>query len=333
VKTFRTIAVAAALCARLSAQQAAVTTQGATGRAQAAPAGYSQLDAAGLSAGDLYAIGRVLKNVTPATPELSDLAAKVLKTAAGLGHGGAWAQLGEMYLGGRVPLESGQDRVQEAIRCWNTAWENGSTTGYLDLGLLYYNIAIPGTSVGVRNSAVRLVEQDYGKAFQCFTAACAKRDPKSYRWVGASYENGTGVAQDFEKAAQYYELGIEYRDATSHYLLANLLLADRGVPRDVARAMALYQSQIDRGRGLDAGACAYSMAQMYEKGEHVAADKTKAIEYCRIAVDNGYAEARRALERHAAELFAEGKGLLKAGRFEAALPLVVMAPISATPLR
>jgi len=278
-----------------------------------------------LNADSLYASGRALKNVTPVTPELNDLTAKALRASAALGHGGAWAQLGEMYLGGRVPLAAGQDRVQEAIRCWNLAWERGSTTGYLDLGLLYYNVAIPGTSVGVRNSTVRLVEQDYGKAFRYFTAACAKGDPKSCRWVGVCYEEGTGVAQDDAKAAQFYGLGIEYRDATSHYLLANLLLAGRGIPRDVARAMALYQGQIDRGRGLDAGACAYNLAQIYEKGEHVAADKTKAIEYYRIAAGNGYAEAKPALERYAEDLFAEGKALLKAGQHEAALPLLVKA--------
>jgi hypothetical protein len=47
------------------------------------------------------------------------------------------------------------------------------------------------------------------------------------------------------------------------------------------------------------------------------------MEYCKIAVDNGYAEAKPALDRHASQMYADGSALLKDGKNESALPLIV----------
>jgi hypothetical protein len=47
------------------------------------------------------------------------------------------------------------------------------------------------------------------------------------------------------------------------------------------------------------------------------------MEYYTIAVDNGYAETKPALDRYASQLYADGSLLLKAGKTESALPLIV----------
>jgi hypothetical protein len=170
--------------------------------AQIAP-DQDSLKGAGFTADNLYAIGFALKEMNPITAAHSDMAARVLRASAALGNANAFTLLAEMYLGDRIPLQSGENSVQEAITYMNLAWDKGSPAGYFDLGLLYYNVAIPGVSEETaRGATVSFVPRDYDKAFHYFVAACEKGNAKACRWTGICYEQGDGTTQDFEKAAQ-----------------------------------------------------------------------------------------------------------------------------------
>jgi len=290
--------------------------------AQTAPDPDS-LKGAGFTADNLYAIGFGLKEINPVTPAHSDLAVTSLRASAALGNANAFALLAEMYLGNRIPLQDGQTAVQEAIKYMNLAWDKGSAAGYFDLGLLYYNVAIPGVSEETaRGATVSFVPQDYDKAFQYFVAACEKGNGKACRWTGICYQQGTGTKQDFDKAAQSYQRA--GRDGTARILLANLLVAGNGIGQDVPRALTLYQAEIDK-KGLDSGASAYAIGQIYEKGTSVKADKDKAIAYYQIAVANCDSDAKPAVENYASGLYRDGYALLKAGKYQPAMPLLVKA--------
>ena len=290
--------------------------------AQIAP-DQDSLKGAGFTADNLYAIGFALKEMNPVTAAHSDMAARALRASAALGNANAFALLAEMYLGDRIPLQNGENSVQEAIKYMNLAWDKGSPAGYFDLGLLYYNVAIPGVSEETaRGATVSFVPRDYDKAFHYFVAACEKGNGKACRWTGICYEQGTGTTQDFEKAAQTYQRA--GRDGTAKVLLANLLVAGKGIGQDVPRALTFYQAEIDR-KGLDTGVAAYAMGQIYEKGTEVKAEKNKAIEYYEIAVAHGNLDAMPAVQNYASGLYRDGYALLHAGKCESALPLLVKA--------
>jgi uncharacterized protein len=281
------------------------------------------LKAAGFTADDLYAMGFALKEMNPVTSAHSDLAIKALRASADLGKANAYALLAEMYLGDRIPLQSGQTAVQEAMKYMNLAWDKGSANGYFDLGLLYYNVAIPGVSEETaRGATVSYVPRDYDRAFQYFTASCEKDNGKACRWTGICYEQGTGTKQDFEKAAQSYQRA--GRDGTARVLLANLLVSGKGIGQDVPKALEFYQAEIDR-KGLDTGVAAYAVGQIYEKGTGVKADKDKAMEYYEIAVAHGDSDAKPAVDNYASGLYRDGYALLQAGKYESALSLLIKA--------
>ena len=277
--------------------------------------------AAGFTADNLYSMGFTLKEMNPVTPAHSDMAVRSLRASAALGNANAYALLAEMYLGNRIPLQGDQNPVQEAIKYMNLAWDKGSANGYFDLGLLYYNVAIPGVSEETaRGATVSFVPRDYDKAFQYFTAACDKGSGKACRWTGICYEQGTGTKQDFEKAAKSYQRAD--RDGTARYLLANMMVAGRGIAPDVPTALTYYQAEIDR-KGLDTGVSAYAVGQIYEKGISVKTDKDKALAYYQIAVASGNADAKPAVDAYAAGLYRDGYALLKAGKYESALPMLI----------
>jgi TPR repeat protein len=244
------------------------------------------------------------------------LTLKCLRASVALGNGMGMVQLGEMYLGGRVPLENGQDKVQEAIKWWNLAWEHGAPRGYHNLGLLYYDMAVPGTG----GAGVGLVKQDYEKAFQYFKAAADKGDTKAVRYTGLCYENGYGVKQDYAQAAKYFQI-------IGGYYYANYLLEGKGgIVQDVKRALAIYQSVMDRdGGGQEDQYSAYALGQIYEKGTYVKADQDKAIEYYQIAAAKGSAAAKTAVVNYASGLYKQGYALLTAGKNESGLPLLYKA--------
>lgn len=284
-----------------------------SGCAQHKPEDQS-LASAGLDNQTLYEMGYAIKHITPVTPELSAMTLKLLRASADMGNAEAMVQLGEMYLAGRAPLQEGQDTNQEAMKWWNASWEHGSTRGYHNLGLLYYGEAVPGTG----GKGKDVVPQDYKKAFDYFKAAADKGDTKATRYVGISYENGQGVEQDFAKAAEYYGKN------DGSYYLANLLLEGKGVPQDVPRALKIYEevSAKDTGGAADQYS-AEALGRIYAEGRYVKADQDKALENYQKAVAYGSKDAKTKLTDYAAGLYKEGYALLKAGKYEAALPLLL----------
>ncbi len=277
-------------------------------------AGDQSLSSAGLDDKALYEMGYAIKHITPVTPELTDMTLKLLRASADMGNAEAMVQLGEMYLGGRVPLENGQDTNQEAMKWWNSAWEHGAARAYHNLGLLYYGVSVPGT--GGKGKGV--VEQDYAKAFQYFKAAADKGDTKAVRYVGISYENGQGVEQDYAKAAEYYEKNGE------GFYLASLLLEGKGVNQDVQKAIGIYQEVAAKEGGGSADQdSAEALARIYAEGRYVAADQNKTLEYYQLAAAYGSSDAKAKLSDFAAGQYKKGYALLKAGNYEAAFPLLL----------
>lgn len=256
----------------------------------------------------LYEMGYALKHITPVTPELNELTLKALRASADAGNGEAMVQLGEMYLAGRVALDEGQDANQEAVNWWNKAWDHGATRGYHNIGLMYYNVAVPGTG----GNGADVYPLDYAEGFRYFKEASDRGDTKAHRFVGHSYENGWGVAQDYSKAAEYYRM-----NGPVSVQIANLLLDGKGVEQDVDLAIRMYEevSAKDTGGSADQEA-AEKLAHIFEEGVYVEADQDKALKYYQRAADYGSDSAKARLAEFAANLYTQGYAHLTAGDYE-----------------
>ena len=69
------------------------------------------------------------------------------------------------------------------------------------------------------------VAQDYGKAREWYEKAAAKDDAAAMNNLGALYENGLGVAQDYGKAREWYEKAADKGEANAKTRLENLLIS------------------------------------------------------------------------------------------------------------
>ncbi len=279
------------------------------------------LEKAGLDGETLSDIGFLLKHIKPLTPELCDEASRCLKASAALGNARGMVQLGEMYAGGWVPLEKGEDTVQQAIRWWEAGGEHGDGAGYYNLGLLYHNAPIPGGDVAAGHN---FVPQDDAKALTYFKTAFDKGAVKAGRYIGLFYEKGIVVKQDFTTAAKYFEAAASRGDSTSKFYYANYLLEGKGTSQDIKKAMGIYQDVVDK-KGHDIGNCANALGRIYEEGKYVPADHEKAVSYYLIGAAHENAASKQALADYAAGLYKQGIDQLNAGDCASAIPLFIQA--------
>ena len=98
-------------------------------------------------------------------------------------------------------------------------------------------------------------------------------------------------------AARYYGLATAQGDPEGEYGLAELYLSGRGVPRDPAKALSLYESAAARGHG---GSITV-VAQAYRTGarglDKAGRSDAQKVSARRLAADRGYKPAAAALAR------------------------------------
>lgn len=65
--------------------------------------------------------------------------------------------------------------------------------------------------------------------------------------MGRCFENGTGIEEDHEMAALYYELAVSKGDGLVQFHLGKLYEAGKGVEKDMAKATAFYGLAASQG--------------------------------------------------------------------------------------
>lgn len=151
------------------------------------------------------------------------------------------------------------------------------------------------------------LERDFANARKCFETICDKSDSHStfrhidgseieiaskdlqkikarcYRHIGYMYQFGRGVNQNYEKAVELYQKGVDLGDAGACLNLGYMYNEGLGVNQDYQKAVELYQKACDLG---DADAFC-NLGAMYYNGQGVNQDKQKALQLYKKACDMG----------------------------------------------
>lgn len=85
----------------------------------------------------------------------------------------------------------------------------------------------------------------YDEARTVWLALAKNRDPTARYSLGRMYELGTGVRQDFDKAAYWYRLAAEQNHPYAQGSLAVLYAYGRGVEQDFVRSYVLSSRAAD----------------------------------------------------------------------------------------
>ncbi len=113
--------------------------------------------------------------------------------------------------------------------------------------------------------------------------------------LGAMYNNGEGVTQDYAEAVRWYRKAAEQGYAFAQYSLGNMYELGLGVEQDSAQAVHWFREAAGQGEAL----AQYGLGSMYERGRGVPQDYLQAHMWMNLAAShtNGdnqklYADAR-----------------------------------------
>jgi TPR repeat protein len=122
------------------------------------------------------------------------------------------------------PLSRRQQRqMDEVVRLWEGAAEQGLADAQFNLGVMYHQ----GQGVDV----------DYKKAIEWFENAAEQGHADAQRNLGFIYDQGQGVDVDYKKAIEWYEKAAEQGHAYAQYNLG--IMYERGLCVDQSDSIAM----------------------------------------------------------------------------------------------
>jgi TPR repeat protein len=155
--------------------------------------------------------------------------------------------------------------------------------------LLLAGCALPQQSPGPSDEQVRaqIRDGDYLAAAPDLQILADRGNPRAQVMLGAMYEAGHGVAQDFGEARRLYELAAAQDHAPAFGPLGRMYEMGRGGIQDLAKAVHLYE------RGIAAGDdwSAFFRAFQYETGEGAEHNMAEAVRLYRMAAEQEHTRA------------------------------------------
>ncbi|CEP14714.1 hypothetical protein [Parasitella parasitica] len=135
-------------------------------------------------------------------PDLG-VAVQHLRVAACQNDHDAMFELGQLLLNSGFSLEL----QSEGLRWYQAAAEKGSRDALRELGNLYHTGR--GDEEQQENQTLLAFQQDFDKAYECFSRGAHLGDKTSALFLGTYYEHGIGVAPNADMAQQWYTLAVE----------------------------------------------------------------------------------------------------------------------------
>jgi hypothetical protein len=114
--------------------------------------------------------------------------------------------------------------------------------------------------------------------------------------LGAMYENGQGVAQDYQAAVAWYRKAAEQGNADAQYNLGLKYVDGQGVAQDYQAAVTWYRKAAEQGNA-DAQ---NNLGVMYSKGQGVAQDNVVAYALFNISTANDPSSGNKAINNRSA---------------------------------
>jgi TPR repeat protein/serine/threonine protein kinase len=163
--------------------------------------------------------------------------------------------------------------VQEAIRMYKLAAEQGFAPAMNNLGDLYYH----GTKV----------PRDDAEAIRWYRMAVQRGNASAANTLGVMYQNGRGLPKNDQEAATLYRQSAEKGHVLGRYNLAVMLRDGNGVGQNHAEAARWFRLAADQG-DMDAQA---NLGWMYREGLGVPQDYRESVRWYKMSADQGLAYA------------------------------------------
>ena len=118
------------------------------------------------------------------------------------------------------------------------------------LFLLTAAAAFPAAAQTFDETVAAYDRGDYATAFRGFRRLAEQGDAKAQYYLGALYEDGTGVPQDYARAVQWYRSAALKGDPEGQTALGYMHHTGKGVPRDFSEAIWWYRRAAEQGLSL-----------------------------------------------------------------------------------
>ena len=138
---------------------------------------------------------------------------------------------------------------------------------------------------------------DYATALKKWRPMADMGFPEVQFSMGALYERGQGVPQDFKQAFIWYRKAAEKEYAAAQHNLGVLYFNGHGAPQDYKEAARWFSKAAEQGYA----AAQFSLGLLYGRGEGVPRNFVLAHKWFSLAAKNGYQAAIE--HRDAAEAF------------------------------
>lgn len=162
------------------------------------------------------------------------------------------------------------DELEEKHESWKQRAKNGEEEALYQIGVLYYIGAI--------------IQQDYNKAFACFSCAAQKKYSPAFTALGICYEQGNGIGKHPLKAISLYHKAKIKKNAEAMRRLGLLYIEGTTLLKNGEEAKKLLKEASTQG---DAEAC-YHLAKIYDEGVLATQDKATAAQLYQQAEVMGY---------------------------------------------
>ena len=190
-----------------------------------------------------------------------------LKKAVDMGSTSAFNRIGVMYERG----EGVEQNYDTAIAWYKKGADAGDIYAIKNLAYIY--------------SSSDFGEQNYIEAIKWYKKAAELGDTQAMYDIGCLYdEGGNGIARDLESARKWYKMASERGDDWATFKLGILYYEGKGVKKDYAEAMRLFQKAGN-------GTAKFYIGEMYRKGQGVDKDYIKALDYYQSATEEDSDEA------------------------------------------
>jgi TPR repeat protein len=137
------------------------------------------------------------------------------------------------------------------------------------------------------------VSQDYSQAILWYRKAADQGKATAQNNLGVMYDFGLGVEQDYDRALFWYRKAADQGDARAQTSIGAMYDLGLGIPQDFDEAMYWYRQAADQGHD---GAL-NNLGGMYEFGKGIQQDVEHALLLYQIAAHKGSSDARKNFDR------------------------------------